>query len=40
MEAETGALRDNTRNRKLKAKRKRPVYLDLAEQIVAMIDAA
>ncbi len=33
-------VRVNTRNRKLKAKRKRPVYLDSAEQIVAMIDAA
>jgi integrase len=33
-------VRVNTRNRKLKAKRKRPVYLEAAEQIVAMIDAA
>ena len=33
-------VRVNTRNRKLKAKRKRPVYLDSAEQIVALIDAA
>ena len=33
-------VRVNTRNRKLKARRKRPVYLDSAEQIVAMIDAA
>jgi integrase len=33
-------VRVNTRNRKLKAKRKRPVYLDSAEQIAAMIDAA
>jgi integrase len=33
-------VRVNTRNRKLKAKRKRPVFLDSAEQIVAMIDAA
>ena len=33
-------VRVNTRNRKLKAKRRRPVYLDSAEQIVAMIDAA
>jgi integrase len=34
------SVRVNTRNRKLKAKRKRPVFLDSAEQIVAMIDAA
>jgi integrase len=33
-------VRVNTRNRKLKAKRKRPVYLDSAEQIAALIDAA
>jgi integrase len=33
-------VRVNTRNRKLKAKRKRPVYLDSGEQIAAMIDAA
>jgi integrase len=33
-------VRVNTRNRKLRAKRKRPVYLDSAEQIAAMIDAA
>jgi integrase len=33
-------VRVNTRNRKLKAKRKRPVYLESAEQIIAMIDAA
>jgi integrase len=33
-------VRVNTRNRKLKAKRKRPVYLESAEQIAAMIDAA
>jgi integrase len=33
-------VRVNTRNRKLKAKRKRPIYLESAEQIVAMIDAA
>lgn len=33
-------VRVNTRNRKLKARRKRPVYLESAEQIVAMIDAA
>jgi integrase len=33
-------VRVNTRNRKLKTKRKRPVFLDSAEQIVAMIDAA
>lgn len=33
-------VRVNTRNRKLKAKRKRPVYLDSAEQIAAMLDAA
>jgi integrase len=33
-------VRVNTRNRKLKAKRRRPVYLDSAEQIAAMIDAA
>ena len=30
----------NTRNRKLKPKRRRPVYLESAEQIAAMIDAA
>ena len=33
-------VRVNTRNRKLKARRKRPVYLDSAEQIAALIDAA
>lgn len=33
-------VRVNTRNRKLKAKRKRPVYLESAEQIAAMVDAA
>jgi integrase len=33
-------VRVNTRNRKLKAKRRRPVYFDSAAQIVAMIDAA
>ena len=33
-------VRVNTRNRKLKARRKRPVYLESGEQIVAMIDAA
>jgi integrase len=33
-------VRINTRNRKLKAKRRRPVYLESAEQIAAMIDAA
>ncbi len=33
-------VRVNTRNRKLKTKRRRPVFLDSAEQIVAMIDAA
>ena len=33
-------VRVNTRNRKLKARRKRPVYLESAEQIIAMIDAA
>jgi hypothetical protein len=33
-------VRVNTRNRKLKAKRKRPIYLESAEQIAAMIDAA
>ena len=33
-------VRVNTRNRKLKARRKRAVYLESAEQIVAMIDAA
>jgi integrase len=33
-------VRVNTRNRKLKAERKRPVYLESAEQIAAMIDAA
>jgi integrase len=32
--------RVNTRNRKLKEKRKLPVYLESAEQIAAMIDAA
>jgi integrase len=33
-------VRVNTRNRKLKTKRRRPVYLESAEQIAAMIDAA
>src|SRR5215208_1491853 len=33
-------VRVNTRNRKLKARRKRPVFLESAEQIIAMIDAA
>ena len=33
-------VRVNTRNRKLKAPRKRPIYLDSAEQVVALIDAA
>ena len=33
-------MRVNTRNRKLKTKRRRPVYLDSAEQIAAMIEAA
>jgi integrase len=33
-------VRVNARNRKLKTKRKPPVHLDSAEQIVAMIDAA
>ncbi len=33
-------VRVNTRNRKLKTKRRRPIFLDSAEQIVAMIDAA
>ncbi len=33
-------VRVNTRNRKLKAKRRRPVYLESAEQLAAMIDAA
>ncbi len=33
-------VRVNTRNRKLKTKRRRPVYLDSAEQIAAMIEAA
>jgi integrase len=33
-------VRVNTRNRKLKAKRRRPVYLESAEQIAAIIDAA
>ncbi len=33
-------VRVNTRNRKLKTKRTRPVYLESADQIVAMIDAA
>ena len=33
-------VRVNTRNRKPKTKRKRPVFLESAEQIVAMIDAA
>jgi hypothetical protein len=33
-------VRVNTRNRKLQPKRKRPVFLESAEQIAAMIDAA
>ena len=33
-------VRVNRRNRKLKAKRKRPVWLDSAEQIQALLDAA
>ena len=33
-------VRINTRNRKLKGRRARPVYLDSAEQIVALLDAA
>ena len=33
-------VRVNTRNRKLKTPRRRPVYLDSAEQIAAMIEAA
>ena len=33
-------VRVNTRNRKLKARRKRPIYLESAEQIAAMIDTA
>jgi integrase len=33
-------VRVNTRNRKLKARRRRPVFLESAEQIAAMIDAA
>jgi integrase len=33
-------VRVNTRNRKLKTKRKRPVFLESAEQIAAMIDTA
>jgi integrase len=33
-------VRVNTRNRKLKARRRRPIYLESAEQIIAMIDAA
>jgi integrase len=33
-------VRVNTRNRKLKTKRRRPVFLESAEQIAAMIDAA
>jgi integrase len=33
-------VRVNTRNRKLKTKRRRPVFLESAEQIVVMIDAA
>jgi integrase len=33
-------VRVNTRNRKLKARRARPVFLDSAEQIVALLDAA
>ena len=33
-------VRVNTRNRKLKAPRKRPVWLDSAEQIQALLDAA
>ena len=32
-------VRINTRNRKLKGRRVRPVYLDGAEQIVALLDA-
>ncbi len=33
-------VRVNTRNRKLKTPRKRPVFLDRAEQIAALLDAA
>jgi integrase len=33
-------VRVNTRNRKLKTRRARPVYLDSAEQILALLDAA
>jgi integrase len=33
-------VRVNTRSRKLKIKRRRPVFLDSAQQIVAMIEAA
>ena len=33
-------VRVNTRNRKLKTARKRPIYLDTAEQIAAILDAA
>ncbi len=33
-------VRVNTRNRKLKAQRKRPVFLDAADQIAGLIDAA
>lgn len=33
-------VRANTRNRKLKTARKRPIYLDTAEQISAILDAA
>jgi len=33
-------VRVNTRNRKLKTRRGRPIYLDNADQIVAMLDAA
>ena len=33
-------VRVNTRNRKLKTARKRPIYLDTAGQIAAILDAA
>jgi hypothetical protein len=33
-------VRVNTRNRKLKTPRRRPVYLDSAEQIAALVEAA
>jgi hypothetical protein len=33
-------VRVNTRNRKLKTRRRRPVYLDSVEQIAALLEAA